>query len=54
MGKFDGYLLGSDLDGTLLNQNAVLSEDTISGLNELIEKGVNFTVVGNHSKWVSK
>lgn len=34
----------SDLDGTLLNQNAVLSEDTISGLNELIEKGVNFTV----------
>lgn len=34
----------SDLDGTLLNQKAVLSEDTISGLNELIEKGVNFTV----------
>ena len=34
----------SDLDGTLLNQNAFLSEETISGLNELIAKGVNFTV----------
>lgn len=34
----------SDLDGTLLNQNAVLNEDTIQGLNELIEKGINFTV----------
>ena len=34
----------SDLDGTLLNENALLSEDTIQGLNKLIEKGVNFTV----------
>ncbi len=34
----------SDLDGTLLNQDAVLIEETIRGLNELIEKGVNFTV----------
>ena len=34
----------SDLDGTLLNQNAVLNRETIDGLNELIEKGINFTI----------
>lgn len=34
----------SDLDGTLLNENAVLSNDTIDGLNRLIEKGVEFSV----------
>lgn len=34
----------SDLDGTLLNNNAILSKETINGLNSLIEKGVNFSV----------
>ncbi len=34
----------SDLDGTLLNRNALLNKETILVLNELIEKGVNFTV----------
>lgn len=34
----------SDLDGTLLNNNAVLSDETVSGLNSLIAKGTNFTV----------
>lgn len=34
----------SDLDGTLLNNNAVLSKETIDGLNRLTEKGVNFSV----------
>ena len=34
----------SDLDGTLLNQNAHLSEYTIDTLNRLMKSGVNFTV----------
>lgn len=34
----------SDLDGTLLNEKALLSEETARGLNSLIEKGLNFTV----------
>ena len=34
----------SDLDGTLLNSDAELSEYTIDILNELIAKGVNFSV----------
>lgn len=34
----------SDLDGTLLNNNALLSDDTVSGLNSIIAKGISFTV----------
>lgn len=34
----------SDLDGTLLNQNATLSEYTKNTLNKLISCGINFTV----------
>lgn len=34
----------SDLDGTLLNNSAELSEYTINTLNDLIAKGVNFSV----------
>jgi HAD superfamily hydrolase (TIGR01484 family) len=34
----------SDLDGTLLNPNAVLSEYTKNELNKLISCGINFTV----------
>lgn len=34
----------SDLDGTLLNQNAALSEYTKNALNKLISYGINFTV----------
>ncbi len=34
----------SDLDGTLLNQNAELSEDTKNALNKLIADGVYFSV----------
>lgn len=39
-----GTLYISDLDGTLLNDNAELSESTISKLNSLAEKSVLFTV----------
>lgn len=34
----------SDLDGTLLGENALLNEETEKELNSLIEKGINFTV----------
>lgn len=35
----------SDLDGTLLNNNAILSENTITLLNQLIlQKNINFTI----------
>ncbi len=34
----------SDLDGTLLNKNAELSQYTIETINELIKKGLYFTV----------
>lgn len=34
----------SDLDGTLLNSNATLSEETVTELNRLIKEGINFTV----------
>jgi 5-amino-6-(5-phospho-D-ribitylamino)uracil phosphatase len=40
----DKTLYVSDLDGTLLNQNASLSEYTINLLNKLISSGINFTV----------
>jgi len=34
----------SDMDGTLLNQNAELSEYTVTALNKLIAQGIHFTV----------
>lgn len=34
----------SDLDGTLLNQSAKLSDHTVNSLNSLIEKGLYFSV----------
>jgi Cof subfamily protein (haloacid dehalogenase superfamily) len=34
----------SDLDGTLLDRNAALSEYTKTALNRLISRGINFTV----------
>lgn len=37
-------LFVTDLDGTLLNSNKEVSEYSVEGLNELIDKGVNFTV----------
>lgn len=39
----------SDLDGTLLNHNAVLSEYTKNRLNKLISSGINFTVVSGRT-----
>jgi 5-amino-6-(5-phospho-D-ribitylamino)uracil phosphatase len=38
------YLYVSDLDGTLLDGEGHLSEDSIKRLNKLIDKGLNFTI----------
>jgi len=37
-------LFVSDLDGTLLNENAEISEYTANSLNALIKNGLNFTI----------
>ncbi len=34
----------TDLDGTLLNMNQELNRSTANQINELINKGINFTV----------
>ena len=34
----------SDLDGTLLNKNQELDVDTCKQINQLIDKGINFTI----------
>ena len=39
----------SDLDGTLLNDNAMLSNFSLKNLNALIEKGLQFTVASARS-----
>ncbi|MDD6395909.1 MAG: HAD-IIB family hydrolase [Firmicutes bacterium] len=33
----------SDLDGTLLNSDSVLSEFTVNAINSLVSRGVNFS-----------
>lgn len=38
------HLFISDLDGTLLNQNAQISQESVAILNEQIEMGTNFTI----------
>ena len=38
------HLFVSDLDGTLLNKNGELSEDTVNILNKAIDEGLQFTI----------
>ncbi|MDD6345728.1 MAG: HAD hydrolase family protein, partial [Oscillospiraceae bacterium] len=40
----------SDLDGTLLNSNAEISENTALIINSLIKKGLHFTVATARSE----
>lgn len=46
MNKFDipGTVFVSDLDGTLLNKEMVLSDFTVKSLREIIHAGIKFTV----------
>lgn len=47
-------LFVSDLDGTLLNKNAVLNKYTYNTINELISSDMNFTVATARSPWSVK
>lgn len=42
-------LYATDLDGTLLNQNAVISENSVRILNGLLDKGLMLTVASGRS-----
>jgi hypothetical protein len=44
MGKFTGYLIVSDLDGTLLNEEHQVSEKNAEAIRYFIENGGRFTV----------
>lgn len=45
MGKFDGILLGTDLDGTLLASRTVVSKENIEAINYFKNEGGKFTFV---------
>lgn len=45
MGKFDGILLCTDLDGTLLSSKTIVSEENIKAINYFKEQGGKFTFV---------
>lgn len=44
MGIFDGYLLVSDMDGTLLNSNGKLSEENKKAIEYFVDNGGQFTL----------
>ena len=44
MGIFDGYLLVSDMDGTLLNSNRKLSEENKKAIEYFVDNGGEFTL----------
>ena len=42
MGKFDGYLLVSDFDGTLIDHNLSISEENTAAIRSFIDQGGRF------------
>ena len=44
MGIFDGYLLVSDMDGTLLNKKGKLSEENKRAIEYFVDNGGHFTL----------
>ena len=44
MGTFDGYLLVSDIDGTLLNSKGKLSEENKKAIEYFVDNGGEFTL----------
>lgn len=44
MGIFDGYLLASDMDGTLLNSKGKLSEENKKAIEYFVDNGGQFTL----------
>ena len=50
MGKFDGILLLSDLDGTLLTSSRSISPENLAALRYFMENGGRFSVATGRSK----
>ena len=50
MGKFDGILLLSDMDGTLLNGSSTVSPENLSALRYFMAEGGRFSVATGRSK----
>ena len=50
MGKFDGILLLSDMDGTLLNRSGTISAENLSALRYFMAEGGRFSVATGRSK----
>lgn len=50
MGKFDGILLLSDLDGTLLTSRRSISPENLAAIRYFIEQGGRFSVATGRSK----
>ena len=44
MGKFDGYLLVSDLDGTLIDGEAGVSPANLAAIHRFVAQGGRFMV----------
>lgn len=42
--KFEGYLLVSDMDGTLIDNDGKISEENINAINRFIDQGGIFTI----------
>ena len=42
MGKFDGYLLVSDLDGTLIGRDHSVSDENVAAIREFVAEGGRF------------
>ena len=42
MGKFDGYLLVSDFDGTLIDHNLSISDENTAAIRSFIDQGGRF------------
>lgn len=49
MGRFDGYLLCADLDGTFLNRGGQLIERNLEALRHYVEEGGLFTLATGRS-----
>ena len=47
MGKFDGILICTDLDGTLLRKDKSISEENLAAIDYFCDNGGAFTIVAN-------
>ena len=55
MGKYDGVLICSDLDGTICNSKGEISKENIDAINYFIENGGRFSLsTGRSPQYVKK